>query len=200
MSLFGDFFKKDVTAYPSGRDVATKKKTRAKWSDEELSYRMGLAMVGTACVGAALFMGALVKANIDKKVENHKHDYDSALLATIDSVAATGIPMENAVEKGFTLTNYRLGADDNNMLKDHINQRMAEARDIADIKTNDLGDYDTVFVYKPAFRDELADVIQVRKENMQNRCNCNQNSHSSGASFLNSAAGRAAMSTLIRGF
>ena len=203
MSLFADFFKKDVTAYPSGRDVATKKKTRAKWSDEELSYRMGLAMVGTACVGAALFMGALVKSNIDKKVENHKHDYDSALLATIDSVAATGIPMENAIEKGFTLTNYRLEADDKDALKDHINYRLAEARDIADIKTNDLGDYDTVFAYKPEFRESLAHVVQVTQENKQNRCNCNQshqNNHSSGGSFLNSAAGRAAMSTLIRGF
>jgi len=192
MSLFGDFFKKDVTAYPSGRDVATGKETRAKWSEEK---KMSVLMAGCLSTMLVCAVGGTTLACMQ---ENHMYDYDKSLLATIDSVAATGIPMENAVEKGVTLTNHRLGAGDNFWLKNHISQRLAEARDIADIKTNDSGDYDTVFVYISEFRDELAQKIA----KVENRAKC-QGHHgrgSNGGSFLNSAAGRAAMSTLIRGF
>ena len=94
MSLFGDFFKKDVTAYPSGRDVATGKETRAKWSEEK---KMSVLMAGCLSTMLVCAVGGTTLACMQ---ENHMHDYDKSLLATIDSVAATGIPMENAVEKG----------------------------------------------------------------------------------------------------
>ena len=185
MSLLENFSKKDVTAYPSGRDVATGKESEAKFWTKAIAFSL---VVG---IGMSSVMETGVKAMNNARERNRKAtEYDSSLLATIDSVAATGIPMENAVEKGFTITNHRLGTD--SLLTEHIDRRLAEARDIADIKTNDAGDYDTVFAYKPAFRESLAHVVQKRQ-------NCNKSNHGNDdGAWINSTVGRSVMSSFYR--
>lgn len=190
-----DFFKKDVKSYPSGHDVATGKKTSSR-------YAKTLAAV----CGAALFtvgIGWDLVAYTDaanypaEEKAALTAEYDTALLATIDSLHNTGLSMENSVEKGVLMqTNrakYKMSVKDAEaiIVMKHANQRLAQSRKIDHINKRSetsLGFsatraamgfsgltvdeetvYDTVYAYKPEFRNQLAEDIHLYRTAVQQK-------------------------------
>ncbi|MBR4126958.1 MAG: hypothetical protein IKR09_05250 [Alphaproteobacteria bacterium] len=186
---------KNVTAYPSGRDVATGKETSSR-------YAKTLAAV----CGAALFtvgIGWDLVAYTDaanypaEEKAALTAEYDTALLATIDSLHNTGLSMENSVEKGVLMqTNrakYKMSVKDAEaiIVMKHANQRLAQSRKIDHINKRSetsLGFsatraamgfsgltvdeetvYDTVYAYKPEFRNQLAEDIHLYRTAVQQK-------------------------------
>ena len=181
MSSFAEFFKKDVTAYPSGREVAEGKKTSAK-------YRK--AITGMIAVGLLASVGTYFDSVAPWSSDNYPTqykleattEYDSSLLSTIDSLHNTGISMEVAVEKGVQLGAGRAALNVRNdppeessifnaktrnsvmehkIVLNHAQQRIDEARDSI------VTDSGTVFVYKAGFRDQLASEIDQNTAKLQ---------------------------------
>ena len=187
--------KGDYIAYNSGRNAL-------------LDGRKNKAFHAIAIGLAVANMCILVNAKVadEQRTEDRQNAalYDKMLLETIDAIAETGVPMDKAIEKGFLLQNYHTSQDpamNTNSMKIHKDIRLAEAREIDGIERDAFGSYDTVFVYNPDFRDELA-------QKVVNAENCSHKWHSAAArghgdsdgSFLNSAVGRSVVSTLTRGF
>lgn len=163
-----------------------------------------MPVTAAAMAGVCTFVGFMGAAAAgQQRLEDRQNAalYDKTLLATIDSVAEMGVPMEKAIEKGFLLQNYHTSQDpvmNTDSLKIHKDIRLAEAREIDGIERDASGSYDTVFVYKPAFRDELAQkVAAAEKGNCRATC---QGRGSDGGSFINSTVGRTMMFSLTRGF
>ena len=95
---FISFLEKDVTAYPSGREVAEGKKNSAKYKK---------VIAGVLAVGIGLSAGTYYDSLAPWSSENYPTqykmevttEYDSSLLSTIDSIYNTGVSMDVAVEK-----------------------------------------------------------------------------------------------------
>ena len=189
-----DFFKKDVKAYPSGRDVATGMERSAKYS-KALVVLCGALAIGTIGWDTLAHMEA--SSYPADKTAALKAEYDASLLSTIDSLHNTGLSMETAVEKGVQMQTKR--ARYKMLLKDaesiivmhHADQRLAQSRKIDHInkrKETSMGFsavnasmglggltvdeetvYDTVYAYKPEFRDQLAGDLHLYREAVQQK-------------------------------
>ena len=178
---FISFLEKDVTAYPSGREVAEGKKTSAKYKK---------AIAGILAAGIAISAGTYYDSIAPWSSENYPTqykmevttEYDSSLLSTIDSIYNTGVSMDVAVEKGVLLeagraaqvvrndppeeqrivnVKVRDSVMEHKIALNHAQQRVEDARDT--VQT----DSGTVFVYKADFRDQLASEIDQNAAKLQ---------------------------------
>ena len=193
LSCVEDF--KNVTAYPSGRDVATGKETKPKYNKTEKMMCAGIVAVPVLIGGLVIGMAAHAQ-KIENEVRNYPEEkkqemtsaYDASLLSTIDSLYETGIPMEKAVEKGVQLHTYRVKNTtfdaDGIIQTAHARQRLAQSREIDHINTRKEASmeysvlykrmtleektvYDTVYTYKPEFRNQLAEELRDYQKSVQ---------------------------------
>lgn len=178
-----DFFKKGATSYPSGHDAATGKETKPRFA--KVYGGFAAVAVGTATMIAALACDAKIIHDAKNYPEAKKQEltsaYDASLLTTIDSLYEEGLPMEVAVEKGNKIHSYRIRKEtdfnaEGVVQRSHAQKRLAQSREIDHIhvtKKPSLGYshlygrltvedetvYDTVYAYRPEFRDRLAEEL-----------------------------------------
>ena len=189
-----DFFKKGATSYPCGRDAATGKESGSKWASVEkrMAAKALLFVAACGCAGIAGLAGG-----VDQHQKLEAEKYDISLYSTIDSIAETGVPMDAAIEKGFMITNHNLDKSSKS-LDAHIDKRLSEAREIVDVELNDHGTYDITYAYKPEFYDHISNYAHLAKRMQEARRRAS--GRNEDGSFMNSAAGRAAIFQLTRGF
>ncbi len=186
-----DFFKKDVVAFPSGRRAAEKGAKESRYG--RILNSMGKITAGVALATALVACGPSREEINAMKAQVPLKDslelvaaYDSTLLANIDSLYNTGKKMDQAVEKGVSLTWEQTRRNfaktpwtgKEYILEDHADKRLDESRDRHEdilmlpmvISTGKSAT--TVmrpqvvvsYTYKKEFRDQLASEVQQRKD------------------------------------
>lgn len=186
--MLADFFKKDVTAYPSGEKAPEHKGSR---------YGNAFKKTGMA-IGGFIIAAAMVSCVSNAKIEEMKAQvpakektelrgaYDSILLHKIDSLHARGTDMAKAVEKGHALAWNQVSkgmpgvfswTGKEYIQKEHADKRIEQSRDkhvkkemkpyttmIGDTEQLMYREEETVsYTYKPSFRDRLAKEIAQNK-------------------------------------
>lgn len=189
--MLADFFKKDVTAYPSGEKAAEHKGSRYGSALKKMGMALGgfvIAASMVSCVSKAKIEEMKAQVPAKEKIEL-TCAYDSILLHKIDSLHAGGVKMEKAVEKGHDLAWNQISKDMPGVFswtgkeyvqKEHAEKRVEQSRDkhvkkemkpyttmIGDTEQLMYREEETVsYTYKAGFRDRLAkEVAQHQNRN-----------------------------------